>query len=108
MRKRPGKKSGTPRIARRMENLLELPTGVLSGSSRMEVTDDRKVVIEGCRGILEYEEDVIRLHISCGVVRFCGQKLCLSGLTEDSALVTGRLLSIEFLHTPEEEATACF
>lgn len=99
MRKRPKKDSRTPRIARKVENLLELPTGVLSGSSRMEVTDDQRVVVEGCRGILEYEEDIIRLHIACGVVRFCGQSLCLSCLTEDSALVTGRLLSIEFLHT---------
>ena len=49
------------------------------------------------RGILEYEEGVIRLNTTSGIVRFMGRDLTMNCLTEDSAVVTGFILSVEFL-----------
>ena len=91
------KRKKTKAIAQRVESLLELPIGALGGSTRMELTDDRRVVVEGCQGILEYEEDIIRLHTTCGTVRFCGSGLQLSGMSTGGALITGKLLSVEFM-----------
>ena len=54
-------------------------------------------MVEGCRGILEYEEGVIRLNTTSGIVRFMGRDLTMNCLTEDSAVVTGFILSVEFL-----------
>lgn len=49
------------------------------------------------RGILEYEEGVIRLNTTSGIVRFMGRDLTMNCLTEDSAVVSGTILSVEFL-----------
>ena len=37
------------------------------------------------------------IHISSGIVRFMGRDLTMNCLTEDSAVVTGFILSVEFL-----------
>lgn len=84
-------------VARRVEQVLELPGGTLSGAARMELSGNRRAVVEGCRGILEYEEGVIRLNTDGGIIRFMGRELGLSCMTEDCAVVNGFLLSIEFM-----------
>ena len=94
-------RKGCPRqpspITRRVEEVLELPEGALSGAARVELSGNRRAVVEGCRGILEYEEGVIRLNTTSGIVRFMGRDLTMNCPTEDSAVVTGFILSVEFL-----------
>lgn len=85
------------RMARRVEQALELPEGMLTSEARMEVYGNRRVMIEGSCGIVEYETDVIRLNTESGIIRFMGRDLCLSCLTRTSATVTGQILSIEFV-----------
>ena len=91
------RKRTAPPIAHRVEQALELPGGTLSGAARVELSGNRRAVVESCRGILEYEEGVIRLNTGSGIIRFMGRELGLSCLTEDSAVVTGFILSVEFM-----------
>ena len=84
-------------ITQRVEQVLELPEGSLSGAARVELSGNRRAVVEGCRGMLEYEEGVIRLNTTSGIVRFMGRDLTMNCLTEDSAVVSGTILSVEFL-----------
>lgn len=93
-------KSRRPRrspVSRRVESLLELPDGVLGHSTRIELTDDRRALLDGCCDILEYEDDRVRIAVAGGAVQFLGQGLRLNCLTAESILITGRLLSVEFL-----------
>ena len=48
-------------------------------------------------GIQEYEEGLIRLSTTSGTIRFMGRGLVMNCLTEDCAVITGFLLSVEFL-----------
>lgn len=84
-------------LSRRVESLLELPDGVLGHCTHMEFTDNRRVLLDGCCDILEYEDDQVKVAVAGGAVRFLGRDLCLNFLTADSLLITGRLLSVEFL-----------
>lgn len=97
MRRKKSRVAQAPRLTERVENALELPTGSLSNIARIELTGNRRAVVEGCRGILEYDDGIIRLNTCSGVVRFVGRDLSMSCLTEDNAVVTGTLLSVEFL-----------
>lgn len=96
-RKRKNRRYEAPPIARRVEQMLELPGGTLSAAARIEMTGNRRAVVEGCRGIVEYEEGIIRLNTGSGILRFVGRELGLSCMTEDSAVVTGFILSVEFM-----------
>ncbi len=85
------------RIPERVERALELPIGTLTQAARVELSGNRRAVIEGCLGIVEYADDTIRLNTGSGQMRFTGRSLSLSCLTQDSAVIEGHLLSIEFL-----------
>ncbi len=84
-------------VTRHLERSLQLPDGALSALPRMELAGNRRLLIEGCIGIDEYDEDRICLRTTNGVIRLIGQELCMHRLHPTCAVVTGRLLSIEFL-----------
>lgn len=84
-------------ISSTVEKTLNIPCGVLSNAARMEVSGNRQVLIEGCRGIVKYDEDQLQVHTADGTVRFTGRELCMTSLNPACAVITGRLLTIEFL-----------
>ncbi len=84
-------------VGERVEQWLDLPTGALTPATRMEVSGNRRIVIEGCQGILEYNEDCIRLRVCEGVLRLFGRGLCMNCLNPLCAVITGNILSLEFL-----------
>ena len=84
-------------VSEKVEKTLDLPVGVLSNVFRMEVSGNRQVLIEGCQGIVKYDEDQIQVRTVSGTVRFTGRELCMTALNPACAVVTGRLCSIEFL-----------
>ena len=91
-----GRRTST-RLLERAEETFELPSGALTQAVHLEISGNHRAVVEGCRGILEYEEGVIRLNTGSGVLRFTGTNLSMSCMTEDSAVVVGTILSLEFL-----------
>lgn len=84
-------------VGQRMEQCLDLPTGALTPTTRMEVSGNRRIVIEGCQGILEYSEDCIRLRVCEGVLRLFGRQLCMNCLNPSCAVISGKIVSLEFL-----------
>ena len=42
-------------------------------------------------------DELIRLNTESGIVRFMGRGLSMSCMTEDSAVIEGLLLSVEYL-----------
>jgi len=98
MRKKRRRESpdGVRRVERKMEQLLEMPSGALSGNCHMEFYGNRQAMIEGCRGVLEYEEGLVRLSTDTGILKFTGRSLSLTCLTGDSAVISGFILSVTF------------
>lgn len=90
-------KKKTEILRERLESRLELPVGVLTAAPRIELFGDRRAVVENCKRIVECTEDRICLLTVVGIIRFTGQALCLHSRTAECAVVTGKLLSVEFL-----------
>ena len=81
----------------RLASLLEMPVTSLSGMASLQLSGNREAVVEGCRGILEYGEQTVRLSAEGMVIRFTGRDLQIRCMTQESAVVTGFFTSIEFL-----------
>ncbi len=90
------RKRRTAKLAKRLETALELPDGTLHRSLRMELSGNRRVVVEGCRRILQYDEDRIRLDTVEGAVCFEGEALRVNCLSGGSAVVTGCIVTVGF------------
>lgn len=71
---------------------LELNNGPI-----MEVCSDRQITVDGCRGIVEYSEYVIKIKTSEGIVSVSGKSLNIKYLSISSVVVEGFITCIEFL-----------
>ena len=88
---------GVKRTAEKTERVLDLPSGVLTDGTRMELFGNRRVLIEGCKGVVKYDEDCVQLRTTEGTVRFLGCEMGMTSLHPTCAVVTGRMTAVEFL-----------
>jgi len=84
-------------LGEKVEKALELPIGTLTDAVHIELMGNKKAVISGCHGIIEYNDDLVRMQTGSGMIRFTGRMLSISNLTEDSAVVEGNILTLEYL-----------
>lgn len=75
----------------------EAPNGLaeLRGSV-IELSENRRAVIDGCKFIVSYDENGIELKLSGICVRFAGRDLVMSSLVYGQAVITGEISGIEF------------
>ena len=98
---------------KKIENKRPQRFNSLPMSTYMEVKGNHEVVLEGCRGVLEYDTDVggfggrpggfgketgvVRVRAGRMTLRFTGRCLVIRCLTADSLVVEGFITGIEFL-----------
>ena len=60
----------------------------------LELLDDRQAVLEGCKGVLTYSAELIRLACGSRMVSFEGTGLELRCLSASVAVVTGTITAV--------------
>ncbi len=63
----------------------------------LELNGNREAVVEGCCGVLEYDDGVVRVKTRRQVIRFTGRGLVIRCLTADALVVAGYITGIEFM-----------
>ena len=82
---------------RRVERRAALPAGFLQPVARIELCERQQAIVEGCAALLGCGEEEITLKTARGAVRIRGAGLLLQTLAETEAVVTGEILSVEFI-----------
>ncbi len=75
---------------------LEIPVGSLPGGVHIELENNVCAVIDGCLGVLEYSDSVIRLNTGHLIVRLEGCDLTVVSMQNGQATVNGTLTRVEF------------
>ncbi len=70
------------------ENELRLP--------HIELCSNREANVEGCVGIIEYDENVVRLNCKNITVKFSGDRLSIGNLSGGFISVSGEIVAVEF------------
>ena len=76
---------------------IDVPLNAIKDGAHYEINSNREVIVEGCRGILMYEENIVKINMQNMVSVFCGRKLTIKCLTEDSLIITGFITSVQFM-----------
>ena len=50
-------------VPQKAATLLEVPLSAFGGVPNLELTGNREMTVEGCKGVLEYDEDVVKLNL---------------------------------------------
>lgn len=81
----------------KLTGMLDIPPSALSGIPQIELAGNREAIIDGCQGVLEYDENIIKLTTGKMSVKFTGRGLQIKVLTHDSAVIEGFINNIEFI-----------
>ena len=76
---------------------MQLPAGIVGYNTHFEFNGNREVIIDGCKGLLDYDENIIRVNMGKMITAFYGRGLTIKCLTSDSLVIEGFITSIEFI-----------
>lgn len=93
-KRRPQKQRAS--ITDKIAQSFEIPVNVMEGLPQIELLGNREAVVEHCQGVLEYNDQVVRLLTGKLTVKFTGRGLQLKSMTDDSVIVEGYFISVEF------------
>ena len=87
---------------RKINRILEMPAEIYSENFKITIIGFDEIIIENFKGILEYEENYVKIKTFLGIINISGYELNLENLTNDDIKVKGKIESIEFDKMMEE------
>ena len=94
-RKEPKNKNQTS--PERLAKILDVPQNMFESYSQIVLSGNREAVVDGCHGVIEYEDDFIKLKIGRQVVKYTAQILQIKCMTGENVIIDGKILSVEFV-----------
>ena len=65
--------------------------------THLEINGNNEVIVEGCKSIVEYDENIIKISTKKMFIQFLGRNLRIKCLNTDSLVIQGFITSIEFM-----------
>ena len=89
--------------ARKLDEILEIPVELSTNNPKLTIIGFERLLIENYKGILEYQDYFVRVNTYIGIININGFNLNLEEMTSDDLLVTGKIESIDYEDTTEDE-----
>lgn len=64
---------------------------------RIEMSGNREIIIDGCKGVVEYTENNIRISLGKSVLSLSGDNLLIQSFDNDVVIINGQISDIDFL-----------
>lgn len=81
----------------RLAEGLDLPSQPLPGLPLVEISGDKRVLIENHRGVTQYGRDKICVKVKSGQIMVQGCDLEMARMTRDQLVICGRIDCVSFL-----------
>ena len=94
-RRLPEDERPAPAKGSKLAEALQVPAGAVSVLPRMEFCGNREVTIDGSKGVLEYDENLIRINMGKMVACFFGRNLNIKCFNLESLVIEGYITTIE-------------
>ena len=93
------KKIEVPKVSlkERVTEILELPKEIVLNMPKMTLLGSRNLIIENYKGIIEYEENKIRINTGIGIIKIKGEGLSIKEITSEEVMIDGNIEIMEFL-----------
>ena len=64
--------------------------------SHTEIFSNKKIIIEGCQSIVDYQSDYIKLKLKKGFLNVYGNEFLITAFDDEKIVIKGNIMSIEF------------
>lgn len=66
------------------------------GGSHVEIFGNSEIVIDGCKGVFEYNDTYLKIKLSKGALILCGSCFDITSFENSLITVKGKISSLEF------------
>ena len=77
--------------------VLDFPLDVISDIPRGELMGNCQMSIENIRGVLDYNENCIKINTTVGIIKIDGDELLIDNISDESIFIKGRIIRLEFI-----------
>ena len=85
-----------PSFSRRICECLNMDDDISRGCGYMEIVSNTCALVDGCKSVLEYNDERIKLNFGKSTVTFSGTGLSIRSLSMEQAMVEGFIMCIEY------------
>lgn len=78
--------------------MLELPKEIVLNMPKLTMLGNGDLIIENYKGIIEYDQDVVRVNTTAGIIKIMGVDIYIKEITAENIMIYGKILSLEFLN----------
>lgn len=75
---------------------LEVPPDFV-GASHVDILGNNRLLIEGCRRVLCYDDNIISLDMKKSHMQITGTCLCFKMINKRQMIIIGNITSVEFM-----------
>lgn len=75
---------------------LSIPQDVINGSTIITIIGKTEIIVENYRGIIEYNDKVIKIGTKNGSIEFQGERFLIEYYTNDEMKIRGRISEIKY------------
>ncbi|MEE1320807.1 MAG: YabP/YqfC family sporulation protein [Acutalibacteraceae bacterium] len=83
------------KIKNKIDRISDI-TAKITKPVNIDITSNNEALINGSRGIIEYNEEKVKINCGNHIVSFYGNGLGITSLCVDEVLITGELIRIDF------------
>ncbi len=84
------------RLIDSVSDVLDLPVDSVSGYAHIEMNGNKEMIIEGCRGVLEYGDTLISINTGRLTVKICGCDMSIVSMQGGQAVIKGIITGVEY------------
>lgn len=78
------------------ERKLQMPDMLLN-EAKIEMIGNREIIVDGCKGVIEYGENLIKLNIGELVLCLVGDNMIIESFDSGVAVIRGKFAEISFV-----------
>jgi sporulation protein YqfC len=86
------------RFREKFTEMLELPKEIVLNMPKLTMLGNGDLIIENYKGIIEYDQDVIRVNTTAGIIKIMGVDIYIKEITAENIMIYGKISSLEFLN----------
>lgn len=79
-----------------LADFFEMPKELLCNLPRITLIGDVQMLLENYGGIIEYNDELLRLKVREGEVVVTGKNLTIKNFLSDELLIVGKIISVEY------------
>lgn len=64
---------------------------------KIEMLGNREMIVDGCKGVVEYNETLIKLSLGESVLSLSGDNLIIKSFDSSVAVISGQICDISFV-----------